>query len=66
MANKTLGTRQKLSFRIEPSQQLARPRNPVAVAAKQRAAGPHRKTASALRQSARLELNRKLNEPQQD
>lgn len=64
MANKTLGTRQKLSFRIEPSQQLAKPRNPVAVAAKQRAAGPHRKTASALRQSARLEVKKKLAEPE--
>jgi hypothetical protein len=65
MANKTLGTRQKLSFRIEPSQ-IAKPRNPVAVAAKQRAAGPHRKTASALRQSARREVKKKLDEPGQD
>jgi hypothetical protein len=30
MANKTLGTRQKLSFRIEPSQGFAKPRNPLA------------------------------------
>lgn len=52
MANKTLGTRQKLSFRVEPSQ--TRPRNPVAVAAKQRAAGPHRKSASAIRQAQKL------------
>lgn len=29
MANKTLGTRQKLSFRIEPSQ--SKPRNPVEI-----------------------------------
>ena len=50
MANKTLAKRQKLSFRIEPSQKTLKPRNPVAVAAKQRAAGPHRKSASAERQ----------------
>jgi len=62
MANKTLGTRQKLSFRIEPSQKLAKPRNPVAVAAKQRAAGPHRKTASALRHTAQREIKKKLDE----
>lgn len=66
MANKALATRQKLSFRIEPSQQLAKPRNPVAVAAKQRAAGPHRKTASASRQSAQLEVKKKLNESESD
>ena len=66
MANKALATRQKMSFRVEPSQKLAKPRNPVAVAAKQRAAGPHRKTASALRQSARLDVKKKLNEPEQE
>lgn len=65
MANKTLGTRQKLSFRIEPSQ-LAKPRNPVAVAAKQRVAGPHRKTTSALRQTAWLEVKKKLDESGQE
>lgn len=58
MANKALATRQKLSFRIEPSQ--AKPRNPVAVAAKQRAAGPHRKNASALRQSDKQALKKTL------
>ncbi|WP_034301221.1 hypothetical protein [Herbaspirillum sp. RV1423] len=66
MANKTLGTRQKLSFRIEPSQKIARPRNPVAVAAKQRVAGPHRKTTSALRQSAQREVKKKLDESGHD
>ncbi|MES2068996.1 MAG: hypothetical protein V4488_01510 [Pseudomonadota bacterium] len=60
MANKTLGTRQKLSFRVEPAQ--ARPRNPVAVAAKQRAAGPHRKSASAIRQAHKQAL--KKSEPE--
>jgi hypothetical protein len=64
MANKTLGTRQKLTFRIEPSQQ--KPRNPVAVAAKQRAAGPHQKTISAQRQLHKRSLLKKLTEPGQD
>lgn len=60
MANKTLGTRQKLSFRVEPSQ--SRPRNPVALAAQQRAggAGAHRKNASAQRQQLKSELLKKL------
>lgn len=60
MANKTLGTRQKLSFRIEPSQ--SRPRNPVALAAQQRAggAGAHRKNASAQRQQLKADLLKKL------
>ncbi|BEV13400.1 hypothetical protein HBDW_01880 [Herbaspirillum sp. DW155] len=60
MANKTLGTRQKLSFRVEPSQ--SRPRNPVALAARQRAggAGAHRKNASAQRQQWKSDLLKKL------
>jgi len=41
MANKNVGNRQKLSFRLEPAQ--SKPRNPVAVAAKMRAAGSHQK-----------------------
>jgi hypothetical protein len=50
MANKALAKRQKLSFRVEPSQKALKPRNPVALPARQRnAAGPHRKTASATR-----------------
>ncbi|MFC3107856.1 hypothetical protein ACFQAT_02650 [Undibacterium arcticum] len=64
MANKTLGTRQKLTFRIEPSQQKLR--KPVAVAAKQRAAGPHKKITSAQRQLHRRSLLKKLTEPGQD
>ena len=66
MANKALATRQKLSFRIEPSQKIAKPRNPVAVAAKQRSAGPHRKSAAALRQEAQQALRKKLEQPEQD
>ncbi len=60
MANKALAKRQKLSFRIEPSQRPLKPRNPVAVPAKQRAAGPHRKTKSANRQAKKRELIRQL------
>ena len=60
MANKTLGTRQKLSYRIEPSQ--SKPRNPVALAAQQRAggAGSHRKSESTQRQQSRSALLKKL------
>ncbi|MBP0598600.1 hypothetical protein J8I26_10825 [Herbaspirillum sp. LeCh32-8] len=62
MANKGLATRQKLSFRVEPSQRAAKPRNPVAVAAQQRAggAGPHRKSESGQRQQLKSELLKKL------
>ncbi|MBJ7310096.1 hypothetical protein ACFOLJ_08055 [Rugamonas sp. CCM 8940] len=55
MANKALATRQKMQFRIEPSQ---KPRNPVAVAAKARAggAGPHAKPPTGQRQAAKRAL----------
>jgi hypothetical protein len=55
MANKALATRQKMQIRVEPSQ---RPRNPVAVAAKLRAAGPHKKGPTAERQAARRALQK--------
>ncbi|MGZ3157608.1 MAG: hypothetical protein ACXU7H_00860 [Burkholderiaceae bacterium] len=58
MANKSLGTRQKLSFRIEPSQQTGKPRNPVAVAAKLRKGGSHQKSASSLRQGQKRLLKK--------
>jgi len=60
MANKALAKRQKLSFRVEPSQRALKPRNPVAVPAKQRAAGPHVKTKSGNRQAKKRELIRLL------
>ncbi len=47
MANKALATRQKMRIKVEPSQKA--PRNPVAVAAKLRAAGPHVKGKTAER-----------------
>ena len=50
MANKALSTRQKMRIKVEPSQAYAKPRNPVAVAAKQRSAGSHDRSKSAERQ----------------
>lgn len=58
MANKALAKRQKLTIRAEPSSRIVKPRNPVAVAAKQRAAGAHRKSASAERQAQNLQVKK--------
>ena len=55
MANKALATRQKMQFRVEPAQ---KPRNPVAVAAKLRAAGPHAKPLATQRQAAKRALKK--------
>jgi hypothetical protein len=44
MANKALAKRQKLSLQTVPSRKGLKPRNPVAIAAKKRAAGSHQKT----------------------
>jgi hypothetical protein len=63
MANKALSKRQKLTFRVEPSQKALKPRNPISVPAKQRAAGPHRKTASAVRHLQNHKLKKMLDEP---
>ncbi|MBA5685691.1 hypothetical protein [Rugamonas apoptosis] len=57
MANKALATRQKMMFRVGPS---PKPRNPVAVAATRRAAGPHVKTPSGQRQQAKRALAKTL------
>jgi len=56
MARKTLGTRQKLVFRLPPS----RPGNPFAVIAKRRKAGPHGKTLAVHHRVARVQL---VNQP---
>jgi hypothetical protein len=56
MANKALATRQKMTMRVEPSQKFGKPRNPFAVAAQQRVAGPHKKSASAQRQEDKRQL----------
>ncbi len=37
-----------------------KPRNPLAIAAKQRAAGPHQKSPSAQRQTQKILLDKKL------
>jgi hypothetical protein len=50
MANKALSKRQKLVIRVEPSQRALKPRNPLALAARQRVAGAHQKSVSAERQ----------------
>jgi len=63
MANKALAKRQRLSYRVEPSQKALKPRNPVAIAAKQRSAGPHQKTVSAQRQEYKQKLKKILKEP---
>jgi hypothetical protein len=66
MANKALATRQKMRLRIEPSQQFGKPRNPVAVAAKVRAAGPHAKPLSTERQAAKRALKKAPLVPEDD
>ncbi|MES2322046.1 MAG: hypothetical protein V4633_07280 [Pseudomonadota bacterium] len=58
MANKALATRQKMRISVEPPQQFGKPRNPVAVAAKLRAAGPHTKGATAERAAAKRALKK--------
>lgn len=49
MANRTHKTRQKLVFRVP----VAKPRNPLAMAARQRSAGSHRKSGGAQRSALR-------------
>lgn len=62
MANKALSKRQKLTIRVEPSQRALKPRNPIALAAKQRVAGSHQKTASAQRHLQQHLLKKVLGE----
>lgn len=66
MANKALAKRQKLTIRVEPSQRALKPRNPIALAAKQRVAGSHRKTSSTQRQLQEQLLKKVLGEPKED
>lgn len=66
MANKALAKRQKLTIRIEPSQQALKPRNHVALAAKTRIGGLHQKSVSALRQIQKLQLQKKLTKPDEE
>ncbi len=53
---KGLKTRQKLVFRTDGQ----RPRNPIALAARKRPAGPHEPTTGGQRQLARRQLKRLL------
>lgn len=58
MANKTLVKRQKMTTRIDPSQKTLKPRNHIALAAKQRVGGAHQKSVSAQRQIQKLQLKK--------
>lgn len=64
MANRTLGTRQKLVFRSPDHGARkavpAGPRNPLVVPALQRKAGPHEKSPGAKRQDEKRSLLRQL------
>ncbi|HEY5800518.1 MAG TPA: hypothetical protein VIT92_09875 [Burkholderiaceae bacterium] len=66
MANKALATRQKMMIRLEPAQRVSKPRNPYAVAAMQRVAGPHKKSVSAQRQEDKRKLEKTLTDPDAD
>lgn len=63
MANKALSKRQKLTIRVEPSQRALKPRNPIALAARQRVAGSHQKSSSSQRQSQRRLLKKIVGDP---
>ena len=56
MADRTHKTRQKLTFRVP----VAKPRNPLVAPALKRAAGAHRRSASAVRASERKAIERAL------
>ena len=62
MADRSHKTRQKMTFRLAP----AKPRNPFVAPALRRAAGPHRKSASAERAAARRTVRDTLDEPPAD
>jgi len=62
MANKALAKRQRLSYRIEPSQKALKPRNPFAIPAKQRSAGTHQKSVSAQRHNQKRALKKILDD----
>ncbi|MGA3844947.1 hypothetical protein ACI2S3_14580 [Ralstonia nicotianae] len=68
MANKTLGTRQKLTFRIEPSTRAgtARPRNILVPLARGRKAGAHTDGDHAERQRGHADVRRALRTMNED
>jgi hypothetical protein len=57
MANKALAKRQKLSFRVEPSQKTLR--SPVALAARLRPSGPHLGGVAVERQTQQRQPRKK-------
>ncbi|MBC7686258.1 MAG: hypothetical protein H7176_13670 [Bdellovibrionales bacterium] len=63
MANKALATRQKIRLTIKATPP---PRNPVAVAAKLRAAGPHAKGPAQERAAAKRALKKAKLEPEEE
>ena len=63
MANKALATRQKMRLTVKLT---AAPRNPVAVAAKLRAAGPHAKGPGQERAAAKRALKKTRLVPEDD
>ena len=63
MANKALSKRQKMMLRSQPVKAAVKPRNPVAVAARQRVAGTHQKSVSADRQLHNRLLKKVLADP---
>lgn len=65
MANKALAARNKMRLILAPSQQIARVRNPVAVAARLRAAGPHLKGTAQERAAAKRALKKVKLEPEE-
>ena len=65
MANKALAARNKMRLMVAPSQQVAKVRNPVAVAAKLRAAGPHAKGPAQERAAAKRALKKAKLEPEE-
>ena len=62
-SSKPRGT--KLTVHLDLSQKNMKPRNPLAVAAKQRAAGAHQKSTAAKRQGQKRTLKKLLVEPEQ-
>ncbi len=64
MANKALATRQKMRVTAAPARPLLKVRNPVAVAARLRAAGPHAKGPGPERQAAKRALRKAKLEPE--
>jgi hypothetical protein len=63
MANKALSKRQKLTFRVEPSQKALKPRNPLPVSMKQRAVEPQHKAVSASPRLLKQILKKTSGEP---